>query len=75
MRSCFTQKAIMAQKAADKAAKELGHIGYKYAHDYPKHYVNQQYLPDPLVGESFYAPGDIGYERDIKKWLEYIKGS
>ena len=56
-----------------EAAKELGHIGYKYAHDYPKHYVNQQYLPDKLVGETFYHPGDIGYEEDIKKWLEYIK--
>lgn len=58
-----------------KAAKELGHVGYKYAHDYPNHYVNQQYLPDKLAGERFYQPGDIGYERDIKKWLDYIKGS
>ncbi len=58
-----------------EAAKELGHTGYKYAHDYPNHYVNQQYLPDKLAGEIFYNPGDLGHEKDIKKWLEYIKES
>ncbi|MCM1273339.1 MAG: replication-associated recombination protein A [Clostridium sp.] len=56
-------------------AKELNHVGYKYAHDYPNHYVKQQYLPDPLVGQSFYEPGDIGYEKQIKEWLEFIKDS
>ena len=32
-------------------------IGYKYAHDYPNHYVNQQYLPSEIEGEKFYEPG------------------
>ncbi len=54
-------------------AKNLGNVGYKYAHDYPNHYVKQQYLPDTLVGSRFYEPGDIGYERDIKAWFEKIK--
>lgn len=55
-------------------AKNLGNVGYKYAHDYPNHYVDQQYLPDNLLGSSFYEPGDNGYERNIKEWFEHIKG-
>ena len=54
-------------------AKNLGNVGYKYAHDYPNHYVKQQYLPDPLVGEKFYVPGDNGYEKNIKDWFGFIK--
>lgn len=54
-------------------AANLGNVGYKYAHDYPDHYVKQQYLPDNLEGEKFYIPGDIGYERDIKEWFKRIK--
>ena len=54
-------------------SKNLGNVGYKYAHDYPNHYVKQQYLPDVLTGSTFYEPGDNGYERDIKEWLKHIK--
>lgn len=54
-------------------AKNLGNVGYKYAHDYPNHYVKQQYLPDPLVGSKFYEPGDNGYEKNIKEWFDIIK--
>ncbi len=49
-------------------------IGYKYAHDFPNHYVEQQYLPDEILNERFYHPGDNGREKEIKAWLEYIKG-
>ena len=50
-----------------KSAGKLGHgTGYKYAHDYPKHYVEQQYLPDELVGRKFYNTSDNGYEKTIK---------
>lgn len=56
-------------------AKELEHgIGYKYAHDYPGHYVEQQYLPDELVGTVYYAPTDNGIERRIKEHLRRLKG-
>lgn len=55
-------------------AKDLGNVGYLYAHDYPNHYVKQQYLPDKLLGESFYHPGENGYERNIKEWFDKIKG-
>ena len=54
-------------------AKKLGHSGYKYAHDYPNHYVKQQYLPDKVADERFYEPSDNGYEKDIKKYFEFIK--
>ncbi|MDD6327659.1 MAG: replication-associated recombination protein A [Lachnospiraceae bacterium] len=54
-------------------AKNLGNVGYQYAHDYPNHYVKQQYLPDALVGEQFYEPGDLGYEQSVKEWFQKIK--
>ena len=53
--------------------EKLGHgIGYKYAHDYPNHYVEQQYLPDEVAGERFYEPTDIGYEAKIRDYFEKI---
>ena len=49
------------QDAHYKSASKLGHgIGYKYAHDYPNHYVKQQYLPDGLEDVKFYEPTDNG---------------
>ena len=57
-----------------KGAAILGHgIGYKYAHDYPDHYVKQQYLPDELLGTTFYEPTENGYEKNIKEYLERIR--
>lgn len=57
-----------------KGAQKLGHgIGYKYAHDYPEHYVKQQYLPEELMGTTFYEPSDNGYEKKIKAYLEHIR--
>ena len=54
---------------------KLGHgVGYQYAHDYPNHYVKQQYLPSEILGERFYEPGDLGYERVIKEHMKKIKG-
>ena len=41
-------------------------LDYKYAHDYPNHYVKQQYLPDGMEGAVFYEPSDNGYEKEIK---------
>jgi len=46
--------------------KEMGYgAGYRYAHDYQEHFVQQQYLPDSLGGMRFYTPGDQGYEREV----------
>ncbi len=55
-------------------ANKLGNgIGYKYAHNYPNNYVKQQYLPDELKEETFYVPSDNGYEKEIKRHLDYIR--
>lgn len=67
------QVPVHLRDAHYSGAAKLGNVGYKYAHDYPNHYVNQQYLPDQLVGEHFYEPGDNGYEREIKQWFKKIK--
>ena len=58
-----------------KGSAKLGHgLGYKYAHDYPNHYVEQQYLPDGLEDETFYEPGNLGYEIEVKKHLNKLRG-
>jgi putative ATPase len=44
--------------------------GYRYAHDYTGHFVEQQFLPDSLKGKRFYIPGDLGYEKTIAARLE-----
>ncbi|MBR6173106.1 MAG: replication-associated recombination protein A [Eubacterium sp.] len=54
-------------------SKDLGHVGYLYAHDFPNHYVKQQYLPDALVGTAFYKPGELGQEARIREWMEKLK--
>lgn len=57
-----------------KGAEKLGHgLGYKYAHDYPNHYVTQQYLPDGMEGMRFYEPLENGYEKKIREHMEFIK--
>ena len=53
-------------------AGKLGHLGYQYAHDFPNHYVEQQYLPDELQGTRFYEPGTLGYEQNIRAYFEQI---
>ena len=55
-------------------SEALGHVGYKYAHDYPNHYVKQQYLPDALVGTVFYQPSLQGKEAKIREWMEFLRG-
>lgn len=57
-----------------KGAEKLGHgLGYKYAHDYPNHYVTQQYLPDGMEGIRFYEPSENGYEKKIREHMEFIR--
>ena len=62
------------QDAHYKSAEKLGHgLGYKYPHEYPNHYVKQQYLPDELQQMTFYRPSDNGYEATIKEYFNRIK--
>lgn len=63
------------QDAHYKSASKLGHgVGYQYAHAFPNHYVEQQYLPDELVGRSFYHPTKNGYEKTIQEYFKKIHG-
>ena len=62
------------RNAPTKLMAELNYgKDYKYAHDYPKHYVKQQYLPDEIKDEKFYVPSDNGHEKDIQAWMKYIR--
>ncbi len=57
-----------------KGAAKLGHgLDYKYAHNYPNHYVEQQYLPYELTGTKFYVPSDQGYEKKIDEHMKRIR--
>ncbi len=61
------------QDAHYKGAAKLGHgVGYEYAHDCPKHFSRQQYLPDSLKDRKFYEPSENGYEQTIRKYLDWI---
>jgi putative ATPase len=54
-----------------KGAEKLGHgAGYKYAHDYPQHYVQQEYMPHEAV---YYEPTLQGYEAKIKERMDKLK--
>ncbi|MCB4771211.1 replication-associated recombination protein A [Ancylobacter sp. Lp-2] len=85
--SAFNTALALAQKtgslqppkhilnAPTKLMKELGyHEGYRYDHDYPDAYAGQTFFPDDLAGDrrtDFYAPNERGFEREVKKRLEY----
>ena len=57
-----------------KGSADLGHgIGYQYAHNFPNHYVKQQYLPEEIKGAVFYEPSDMGYEQKIQEHMKKIK--
>ncbi len=77
MNSVKNQKTTVPahlQDAHYKGSAKLGHgIGYKYAHDFPEHYVKQQYLPDEIRDERFYEPTEIGYEQTIKERLDRLR--
>ncbi|MDR0297910.1 MAG: replication-associated recombination protein A [Streptococcaceae bacterium] len=55
-------------------AKKLGRSeGYKYAHSFPEHWVNQQYLPDQLINADYFKPDDTGrYEKALHERLKWI---
>lgn len=78
MENVRNQKTTVPSHLQDshyKGSVDLGHgIGYKYAHDFPNHYVKQQYLPDEIQDSVFYEPSDMGYEKQIKEHLKRIKG-
>ena len=59
-------------KDATLDGEEFGHgKDYKYAHDYDKHYVKQEYKPSDKI---YYIPTDMGYEKKIREWLRQLDG-
>ncbi|MDX1548308.1 MAG: replication-associated recombination protein A, partial [Rhodothermales bacterium] len=61
-------------KDASRDKKGLGHgVGYKYPHAYREGYVPEQYLPPEMQGLYFYAPRDLGYEREVAARLERLR--
>ena len=58
---------------ADSSGQEREQ-GYRYPHDYPHHYVAQQYLPDELVGRTYYRYGENKTEQAARRYWEEIKG-
>ena len=74
IREHFPNADAVADVYKRQGHEKLGHgIGYKYAHDYPNHYVKQQYLPDEIQGEKFYELSDMGYEKKLKEHMKFIK--
>ncbi|MFA7572176.1 MAG: replication-associated recombination protein A [Lutispora sp.] len=62
------------RNAAFRDAKMHGYgVGYKYPHDYENNHIDQQYMPDNLLGITYYSPSDNGHEKNIKDHLEYLK--
>ncbi len=55
----------------EKAKHEQKGKQYKYAHDYPRHYGQQQYLPDELKGTVFYKPSMQGYEQKVHEYRRF----
>lgn len=57
-----------------KGASSLGHVGYLYPHDFPGHFVKQQYLPDEIKDAKFYHPTENGYEKTVQEYLDRLYG-
>ncbi|MGI6089141.1 MAG: replication-associated recombination protein A [Bilifractor porci] len=73
VRSVQTTVPAHLQDAHYSGHEKLGHgTGYKYAHDFPNHYVEQQYLPDEILGSKFYEPTENGYEQKIREYFRKI---
>lgn len=64
---------VHLQDSHYKGAAKLGHgVGYEYAHDFPKHFSRQQYLPDEIKDQVFYHPSENGYEKQIRKYMYWL---
>ncbi len=63
------------RNAPTKLMKQLGYSdGYRYSHDYPGHFVRQQFLPDEGRDFSFWIPQENASEQKIKSWMHECWG-
>ena len=64
------------RNAPTKLMEELGyHEGYLYSHDYPNHFVKQQYMPDELQGHRFWQPQGSPQEQKMLDWMHKLWGN
>lgn len=74
VKSKKTTVPVHLQDSHYPGAANMGHgTGYRYAHDYPKHYVAQQYLPDEIKNARFYEASENGREKEIQAWMKYLR--
>ncbi|HIS31544.1 MAG TPA: replication-associated recombination protein A [Candidatus Limivivens intestinipullorum] len=77
MESVKNEKATIPsylQDAHYPGSQKLGRgIGYEYAHDCPKHFSKQRYLPVELGDTKFYRPSGNGYEKEIENYLKWLR--
>jgi putative ATPase len=65
---------LVIRNAPTSLMKDIGYgKGYKYAHDFKDAKVDQERLPDELVGREYYHPTDRGYEARVKEWLDVFR--
>ena len=65
---------LVIRNAPTKLMKNLGYgKGYKYPHDHPDNVTDQEYLPEPLKGRRFYRAKSYGFEKELKKRLDYFR--
>ena len=63
------------RNAPTELMKELGYAeNYKYAHDYPNHFVKQQFMPDTMIGTQFWYPQGSPAETKMSEWMKYLWG-
>lgn len=67
---------IHLKDAHYSGAKNLGRgVDYKYPHNYPNHYVKQQYLPDAIKDKKYYIPGENKNEKSFKQYWDSVKNN
>lgn len=65
---------LALRSAQTNLMKDLGYgKGYKYSHDFSKHWVKQDFLPEVIKDEKFYEPTDLGFEKRIREYLGWLK--
>jgi len=63
---------VHLRNAPTRLMKELGYgAEYRYAHDYPGHFVKQAYLPEALADRAPYVPGELGYEKRVAERMAW----
>jgi putative ATPase len=61
------------RNAPTQLMKELGYSdGYKYAHDYPNHFVKQQFMPDEIQGTTFWQAQGSAQEQKMAEWMKHL---